>query len=198
MGAQELKVAVNKLTTETVQLKKLNEDLKEELLDKNKSMNSSVNTSNHDMDDSRSEAMSTSTVSRVEEVNRMKDVEDSFEDRYTKLKLIAIKLKKKVADQDKVIKELDSKLKQANKASDDDTYSKEKISSLTKNFSILQAQYDEAVDKLETSNADLKTLKKDLEASIADNITNKQLKEEAVQQALSSKTDQTKAEEKAR
>ena len=62
-----------------------------------------------DNDESRSEAMSTSIVSKVEESNRMRDVEDSFEDKYSKFKLVAIKLKKKVVDQEKIIKELQSK-----------------------------------------------------------------------------------------
>ena len=62
-----------------------------------------------DNDESRSEAMSTSIVSKVEESNRMRDVEDSFEDKYSKFKLVAIKLKKKVVDQGKIIKELQSK-----------------------------------------------------------------------------------------
>ena len=56
------------------------------------------NSSAAEQEDGRSEMMSTSTVSRVEEQSRMKDVEDSFEDRYSKLKLIAIKLKKKCGE----------------------------------------------------------------------------------------------------
>ena len=64
-----------------------------------------------EQDDGRSEMMSTSTVSRVEEQNRMRDVEDSFEDRYSKLKLIAIKLKKKCGEQAKTIQELQSSKK---------------------------------------------------------------------------------------
>ncbi len=54
-----------------------------------------------------SEAMSTSTMSRAEEHGRMADVEATFEDRYAKLKLVAIKLKKKTLEQDKRIKELE-------------------------------------------------------------------------------------------
>ena len=169
-------------------LKKTIEELREEN-SKNRSLNMS-----HDIDDSRSEVMSTSTVSRAEEVNRMKDIEDSFEDRYNKLKLIAIKLKKKAADQDKIIKEL-----QAGKTSGEGTGNhKEKILTLTKNFGNLQQQYDEAIDKLDSSEAQLKQLKKDLEASINENISIKQMNEESVQQARAAKTEQNKAEERAR
>ena len=184
---QSLHVEVNQLKASITELK---EDI---------SKNKSFNTSSHEMDDSRSEVMSTSTVSRVEEVNRMKDVEDSFEERYSKLKLIAIKLKKKVADQDKVIKELESSKRE--KTAEDDSGSgalKERVATLTKNFSNLQLQYDEAVDKLDSSNAEMKTLKKDLEASITENIAAKQRSEEAVQQSLAAKTELTRAEERVR
>ena len=55
--------------------------------------------------------MSTSTyVSRAEEMSRMKDLEDSFEDRYGKLKQIALKYKKKMAEQSKIIEELQKSL----------------------------------------------------------------------------------------
>merc|ERR1719445_2078511 len=101
-------------------LNKTLEDLKDEL-------NKSRNVGQEAMDDSRSEVMSTSTVSRVEEQNRMKDVEDSFEERYSKLKLIAIKLKKKVADQDKIIKEMEM-TKRDKKIDEDSSALREKIS----------------------------------------------------------------------
>ena len=48
-------------------------------------------------------------VSRVGESNKMKDVEDSFKDKYSKLVPLAIKLKKKTVDLERVIKELQSK-----------------------------------------------------------------------------------------
>ena len=183
----------NTLKEDIYILKKTIEELKEEN-SKSHSFNMSSNSNSHDIDDSRSEVMSTSTVSRVEEANRMKDIEDSFEDRYNKLKLIAIKLKKKAADQDKIIKEF-----QAGRNEDERTESlKEKIATLTKNFGILQQQYDEAIDKLDSSGAELKELRKDLEASISENISGKQRSEESLQQALVAKTEQNKAEERAR
>ena len=48
-----------------------------------------------DNDESRNEAMCASIVSRVKESNRMRGVEDSFEDKNSKLMLVAIKLKRK-------------------------------------------------------------------------------------------------------
>lgn len=58
--------------------------------------------------ENQNEIMSTSTVSKAEEIHRMKDVEDSLEERYHKLKSLAVKLKKKVADQDSQITKLKS------------------------------------------------------------------------------------------
>ncbi|XP_045760555.1 GRIP and coiled-coil domain-containing protein 2 isoform X2 [Maniola jurtina] len=42
------------------------------------------------------EDMSTSTISRAEENTRMKDLDETFEDKYTKLRMFALKLKKKL------------------------------------------------------------------------------------------------------
>ena len=58
--------------------------------------------------ETQSEMMSTSTVSKAEEVHRMKDVEDSLEERYNKLKLLAIRMKKKIAEQQNQLATLES------------------------------------------------------------------------------------------
>lgn len=44
------------------------------------------------------EDMSTSTISKAEEHSRMKDLDDTFEDKYSKLRIFALKLKKKLND----------------------------------------------------------------------------------------------------
>ncbi|XP_031625983.1 GRIP and coiled-coil domain-containing protein 2 [Contarinia nasturtii] len=48
--------------------------------------------------DNQNEILSTSTISRADEVSRMRDIEDSFEEKYNKLRAIALKLKKKNAE----------------------------------------------------------------------------------------------------
>lgn len=58
--------------------------------------------------ETQSEMMSTSTVSKAEEIHRMKDVEDSLEERYNKLKTLAIRMKKKIAEQQSQLATLDS------------------------------------------------------------------------------------------
>lgn len=60
--------------------------------------------------ETQSEVMSTSTVSKVEEIHRMKDVEDSLEDRYNKLKMLAVRMKKKIAEQNTQLQEKDNQL----------------------------------------------------------------------------------------
>merc|ERR1719341_2004490 len=157
------------------------------------------NNSAAEQEDGRSEMMSTSTVSRVEEQNRMRDVEDSFEDRYSKLKLIAIKLKKKCGEQAKTIQELQSSKKgKAEEEPSGNNGNKDKVASLTKNFTLLQGQYDTVVDKLEGREAEVKQLTKDLEASLAECLTSKQRAEECMQATSNAKTELARVEEKGR
>ena len=60
--------------------------------------------------ETQSEVMSTSTVSKMEEIHRMKDVEDSLEDRYNKLKMLAVRMKKKIAEQNIQLQEKENRL----------------------------------------------------------------------------------------
>lgn len=60
--------------------------------------------------ETQSEMMSTSTVCKVEEIHRMKDVEDSLEDRYNKLKMLAVRMKKKISEQNTQIQEKDNQI----------------------------------------------------------------------------------------
>jgi len=179
-------------------LKRTCNSLREEMATTMKSENLN-NSSAAEQEDGRSEMMSTSTVSRVEEHSRMKDVEDSFEDRYSKLKLIAIKLKKKCGEQAKIIQELQNSRKA--KAEEDlsgGNVNKDKVASLTKNFELLQGQYDTVVDKLESTEAEVKQLTKDLEASLAECLSSKQRAEECLQATSNAKTELARVEEKAR
>ena len=177
------------------------DNLREELASmKTENINNSSCGATTEQDDGRSEMMSTSTVSRVEEQNRMRDVEDSFEDRYSKLKLIAIKLKKKCGEQAKTIQELQSskKGKVEEESQSGNNGNKDKVASLTKNFTLLQGQYDTVVDKLEGKEAEVKQLTKDLEASLAECLSSKHRAEECMQATSNAKTELTRVEEKAR
>ena len=166
-------------------------DLSRELDSVRIQVGNSMNSSAQELDESRSEIMSTSTVSRVEEFSRMKDVEDSFEDRYSKLKLVAIKLKKKVNEQTKIIEELE-RMKSRPKPESEPTGMKDKIATLTKNFTQLQSEYDQAVDKIDYLEKKVKDLTKDLETMMTESMTNKQNAMEASQNLLSAKSEITK------
>lgn len=93
-----------------------------------------------------SETMSTSTISRSEEVNRLKDLEGSWEERYGKLRNLAIKLKGKIKEHNNTINNLEKEK--------DDLLKKQ--SSSVKTIQSLQAQIDKLQDDLELVNSENK------------------------------------------
>lgn len=199
MSAEQAKKTIQELTEANTALANSLDSVKSRCDDLEREAASglrNLNCSSEHHDDSRSEAMSTSTVSKAEEINRMKDIEDSFEDRYAKLKLIAIKLKKKVADQSKIIEGLESRAKVHPIAAEPELASsqlKDKLTAMTNNFSKLQAEYDEAIDRVEQLEGQNKMLTKDLEASLAESMANKQRAEETGQTAASARTEAAQA-----
>lgn len=68
--------------------------------------------------ETQTEATSTSTVSKAEEIHRMKDVEDSLEERYNKLKKLAVNMKRKISELNGELQDKDQKLSAAIKASE--------------------------------------------------------------------------------
>ncbi len=93
--------------------------------------------------------MSVSTISRAEELNRMRDIEEGFEEKYNKLRVLAVKLKKKVAEQSSIIQTLESR-------NNDDTNEGQQINSKlgvmevqVKNLQLLQSENDRLLDELE-------------------------------------------------
>ncbi|RVE50995.1 hypothetical protein evm_004404 [Chilo suppressalis] len=114
------------------------------------------------------EDMSTSTISKAEEHSRMRDLDDSFEEKYTKLRIFALKLKKKLndtinqlqnAEQDKAILEklLSENEKTPKSASKDEV---DNVSNLQSKVQTLT----ETVAASEKIEADLKNLKAELDA----------------------------------
>ncbi|KAL1386083.1 hypothetical protein pipiens_012867 [Culex pipiens pipiens] len=94
--------------------------------------------------DTQSDVMSTSTISRADESARMRDVDDSFEEKYIKLRALAVKLKKKVAEQTIQLQR----------------YEKE---GLGKNLQSLQAENDKLLDQLEGERKNVEQLKQEIE-----------------------------------
>lgn len=108
----------------------------------------------------------------------MRDIEDSFEDKYNKLRGLAIKLKRKVAEQTATIAKLDA----------DNTKNASESGNLKiQNLMALQAEHDKLMDKIDKVSEENSSLKKSV----------KQLKEELEQsmneiKALKSVVDETK------
>ncbi|GJQ67329.1 hypothetical protein Trydic_g8228 [Trypoxylus dichotomus] len=107
-----------------------------------------------------SENMSTSTISKTEELNRMKDLDSSWEERYGKLRNFAIKLKGK-------IRELTADL-QKEQAEKGDLHQKH-----GKTIQTFQQQIDKLQDDLEASKNDCKQYLKKLDTVALDVSKNK-------------------------
>lgn len=99
--------------------------------------------------ESQSDILSTSTMSRAEDVARMRDIEDSFEEKYNKLRGLAIKQKKKIVEQQAIIAKLE---KTATEAPSVAEVSGIKIQSLKS----LQAENDRLMDKIDALQAERK------------------------------------------
>ncbi|XP_069938947.1 GRIP and coiled-coil domain-containing protein 2-like isoform X1 [Cherax quadricarinatus] len=106
--------------------------------------------------DCQSEVMSTSTISRAEDTQRMKELEDTFEERYMKLKSVAIKLKKRVAE---LTAQLNSSEEMCSKLATERDDNKNKAS---KNVQALQGEIDRLQDEVDSKAKELKDQGKQL------------------------------------
>lgn len=93
--------------------------------------------------------VSTSTISKVDETNRMRDIEDCFEEKYNKLRALAVKLKKKVAEQSAHITKLESKNTQNSDEGIQITSKLGAIEVQVKNLQSLQNENDSLQDRIE-------------------------------------------------
>lgn len=98
-----------------------------------------------------SEDMSTSTISKAEEYSRMKELDETFEERYTKLRLFAVKLKKRV-------NELTQQLQKAEASKTTDDADTVDGSRVAKNLQSLQHECDKLTDVVEEKNEEIKKL----------------------------------------
>ncbi|KAF7281430.1 hypothetical protein GWI33_004758 [Rhynchophorus ferrugineus] len=139
---------VDSITEKEEIIKKLSDEidsLKQKLssaeLDGRDRINSNLDTSY-----AESETMSTSTISRSEEYNRLKDLDSSWEERYGKLRTLAIKLKAKIKEQAGTIVMLNSEKEELQK----------KISNQVKTIQNLHEQIDKNQDELDIINSEKK------------------------------------------
>ncbi|XP_055847360.1 GRIP and coiled-coil domain-containing protein 2 isoform X2 [Episyrphus balteatus] len=106
--------------------------------------------------DAQSEALSTSTISRAEELARLREVDESFEEKYNKLRSLAVKMKKKSHEQSLSIVELEKQIAESNSKVTD---LNEKISSLEGERDSLQKELKTCKNQIESLKAEVSKLK---------------------------------------
>ncbi|XP_046392523.1 centromere-associated protein E-like isoform X1 [Ischnura elegans] len=116
-----------------------------------------------------SEVLSTSTISKTEEAARLRDVEESFEDRYTKLRMVAVKLKKRCTELEGERKRADELQGRLNNLSKEIT----NLSTQAKNAKSLQLECDRLQDKVDELGKENISLKKALKESVDESTANK-------------------------
>lgn len=113
--------------------------------------------------DNQSEILSTSTISRADEVARMRDIEDSFEEKYNKLRALALKLKKKIAEQQTIITKLESSAVNTSTSVMSPAPETPSIPpAQAQNLISLQKDNDRLLDKIESMNSEQKQLKNEI------------------------------------
>lgn len=148
--AAEIDQFKSKLSEQSKQVSALEESLKE----KTKQMEQLRN-----QFDNQSEILSTSTISRADEVARMRDIEDSFEEKYNKLRALAVKLKRKVAEQQATIANLEST---ASKSSEPSAAAAAVAPVQTQNLISLQKENDRLLDQIDSMKSEQKQLKAEM------------------------------------
>ncbi|KAI9555719.1 hypothetical protein GHT06_018234 [Daphnia sinensis] len=123
--------------------------------------------------ETQSEILSTSTVSKAEEIHRMKDVEDSLEDRYNKLKMLAVRMKRKIAEQNNQLHDKENQL--ALLRVDEKNRN---ISNSPLNLQAAQKEIDRLNDELDAKKSELNVMKKDCENSIQELANKKSIQEQ--------------------
>uniref|UniRef100_A0A1B6DFM6 GRIP domain-containing protein n=1 Tax=Clastoptera arizonana TaxID=38151 RepID=A0A1B6DFM6_9HEMI len=103
------------------------------------------------------DALSTSTVSRVDDIARLKDIEDTFEVRYIKLKKVAAKLKKQATE---ATLELESEKQKVSLEKAELMAKLTQLTATAKTTQTVQQEYDRLYDELEKEKKDANDLRK--------------------------------------
>ena len=150
-----------------------------EVLEKEKaSIRNEIYDSRKRDEDTQSEAMSTSTLSKADESNRFKELDSSFEEENKKLKMYALRQKKKLLE---LVKELDVKRKEnSNLMSEKEQFQqeKEKLSVHKKNLNSYISANDKLQDEIDTLKSEKKKIKIELDSAVE---LNSKSKEELIQ-----------------
>lgn len=102
--------------------------------------------------EAQSEALSTSTISRAEELQRLREVDESFEEKYNKLRSLAVKMKKKSHEQSLSIADLEKQIAE----------SKIKVAESNEKITYLESERDSLQNELKTCQIQIETLKNEV------------------------------------
>lgn len=158
-----LKTRGNVISNQTTELNQVKCDLQEQSKQINQ-LEEQLKEKNKQIDqlrqqfDSQSEILSTSTISRVDDIARMKDIEDSFEEKYNKLRILAVKLKKKIAEQQAVITKSEPTTSKSISSTPESTIN-------IQNLKSLQTDNDRLLDKIDNMTIERKKLLADIAES---------------------------------
>ncbi|XP_053669257.1 GRIP and coiled-coil domain-containing protein 2 [Anopheles marshallii] len=149
-------VEVEPLKLKIDQLQKLLAEKETELERQRDELAAAMNRSNISFD-AQSDVMSTSTISRVEDVARLREIDESFEEKYIKLRSLAVKLKKKVAEQTVLLQKYEKE------SSTVTTVADSSLQTVTKNLQTLQTENDRLQDQLDSMTQETAKLREELE-----------------------------------
>ncbi|ETN66164.1 paraflagellar rod protein [Anopheles darlingi] len=126
--------------------------------------------------DAQSDVMSTSTISRVEDVARMRELDEGFEEKYIKLRSLALKLKKKVAEQTVLLQKYEQESSSSGvPAVEESTAS---LATANKNIQTLQAENDRLQDELEVVRKEAEKLREEVESKTIEIATLQQVQKD--------------------
>ncbi|XP_052891679.1 GRIP and coiled-coil domain-containing protein 2 [Anopheles moucheti] len=149
-------VEVEPLKLKIDQLQKLLSEKETELERQRDELAAAMNRSNISFD-AQSDVMSTSTISRVEDVARLREIDESFEEKYIKLRSLAVKLKKKVAEQTVLLQKYEKESSTVTTGADSS------LQTVTKNLQTLQTENDRLQDHLDSMTQETAKLREELE-----------------------------------
>ncbi|XP_014245888.1 GRIP and coiled-coil domain-containing protein 2-like isoform X2 [Cimex lectularius] len=113
------------------------------------------------------DVLSTSTISKTEDTIRLRDLEESFEEKYVKLKMVALKLKKRLLETNQ---QLESERVKFNSEKSELLEKIQHLSTAAKNVQKVQESFDLALDELEV----LKKEKTNLTNSLTEVLKNEE------------------------
>uniref|UniRef100_A0A182YLJ0 Uncharacterized protein n=1 Tax=Anopheles stephensi TaxID=30069 RepID=A0A182YLJ0_ANOST len=178
-------VELEPLKLQIDQLQKLVAERETELERQRDELATALNRSNVSFD-AQSDVMSTSTISRVEDVARLREIDESYEEKYIKLRSLAVKLKKKVAEQTLLLAkyEKEGSAGSATGATGADSA----LQTVTKNVQTLQTENDRLQDQLDGMTAELSKLREALDQKTIELTALEQMQKEGVEGTAKDRT----------